>query len=432
MMNIKKANLIVLGSIISVLTLAMLVLSSCGTRAKKDEGKVTLKFAIFGTHSELKISNEIIQSFNEKNPGIKVKLQDIPSYSSYMTKLTTQFLSNSAADVFMMDDFGILSFVDKDILMDLNEFIREDNEFNLDDFYPQALQYGIFDNRLYMVPRILGSVALFYNKDLFDEAGIEYPRNDWTWDDFLDAARKLTKDTNGDGHIDQWGVTGIDAALCLFPLIWQNGGRVFNENHTKCLLDSPECVEAIQFMVDLHRKYKVILPMATQTSLSGYQPFYMGRVAMMPGIRQALYFDLKNMNLNWDVALMPGQKARANHVGTWGYAVFKNTKYPKESWKLFKYIMNIESQRIVLRESSDLPSRKSLKEEFLALDPDKHNEVFVEAVKYGNHEMRIAKAAEIRDIIMTECELLSLGKKKDVKQSCELLVKKLDALLKEK
>ena len=104
---------------------------------------------------------------------------------------------------------------------------------------------------LYAMPYAFVMSVLHYNKDMFDAAGVAYPTDDWTWDELLEAAKALTKDFDGDGKIDQWGLYFKPDYYVLDAMIYAFGGRVLSEDLTQVMLDSDEAEAAVQFLVDL-------------------------------------------------------------------------------------------------------------------------------------------------------------------------------------
>ena len=128
------------------------------------------------------------------------------------------------------------------------------------DFYEEAILPYMWNRTLMCLPQNLSSLVVYYNKNLFDAAGLAYPSDDWTWDDFVSTAKALTKDTDGDGLTDQFGI-GTEASIFrLAPMIWQNGGDIVDDpvNPKRLTLDTPAAKEALQWFIDLQVKHKVM------------------------------------------------------------------------------------------------------------------------------------------------------------------------------
>jgi multiple sugar transport system substrate-binding protein len=153
---------------------------------------------------------------------------------------------------------------------------------DLSDYYPGVLQTVMFDGSAYGLPWIAQPVVTYYNKDLFDAADLDYPTADWTWDDFLSAAKALTQDTDGDGNVDQWGFIA-NGWPPPHIFIWQAGGDVISEDFTASPIDDPATIEGIEFYLQLAYNPEVS-PSAEIISERGFgEMFKAGQVAMFMG-----------------------------------------------------------------------------------------------------------------------------------------------------
>jgi multiple sugar transport system substrate-binding protein len=184
-------------------------------------------------------------------------------------------------------------------------------------------------------------LVLFYNKKLFDEAGVAYPDETWTWDDLLAAAQQLTKP---DGS--QWGIQIPNSwgdwlwPRGMMPLIFQNGGELISEDGTKTTgyLNSPETVEAIQWYVDLFKVHKVAPTKQDVESLAGQDLFQTGRVAMLWTGRWPLKDFLANSELSFGTAPLPQGKERANSICWAGFAVYSKSQNKDAAWAFLKHL----------------------------------------------------------------------------------------------
>src|SRR5690606_7316706 len=128
----------------------------------------------------------------------------------------------------------------------LDDFVARD-AYDLGAYFPAVVDLFRFDGALYGLPASFSNVVLFYNQNLYDQAGVGAPGASWGWSDLLEAARKLTVDTSNDGVADRHGY-----AAAWWPLyIWLGGGEIIDETGTDTLIDSPEAIRGLQEMVDL-------------------------------------------------------------------------------------------------------------------------------------------------------------------------------------
>ena len=195
---------------------------------------------------------------------------------------------------------------------------------------------NIGSGSLYCLPKDLSCFAFAYNKDLFDEAGLEYPdpENPYTWEEFADVCQKLTKDKDGDGEIDQWGVANANA-FGFTPYVYGNGGQFLNDDQTKVVIDENQNFkDAFQYYTDLTLKYKVTPTVEQDTALGGYQRWLDGQVAFYAcGTWDvAAFMDDATFPYNWDLCGWPvgpnGDGKSTAWLGTVGFAVSSQAKNP--------------------------------------------------------------------------------------------------------
>ena len=242
----------------------LILIFGCSRKSPEEIAKVTLSVASFARPKEdpgYKALQKTFFQFEKENPGIKIKEIQISTkpVSRYIQKLLTMMAGGVAPDVLRISTDSTQDLLKKGALRPLDDFLKKSKRIKEEDFFPVTLFGYKFDGEVFGKGPIYGFptdfspfTLLFYNKKLFDEAGISYPTKSLSWEEFLKLAEKLTK-RDEKGRIMQYGVYDIDP----YVLIYQNGGRVFSEDGKRCLLDSPEAIEAIQFKTDLSTKYHV-------------------------------------------------------------------------------------------------------------------------------------------------------------------------------
>ncbi len=283
-------------------------------RRPGDETVVTL--AVRGGPADVKAAEDIRRAFEREHPGVKIRLEHIPD-KQYYAKLLTELAGNSGPDVFGLTNGTILPHVAKGTLLDLAPLMKRDGGLDKTDFFPKALDAYRFGDKLYGMPINFHAFALYYNKTLFDKAHVAYPNGSWDWNDMLAAAKKLTRDSDGDGRIDQYGIVFDSWLGAVAPWIWQNGGTIFDKEKapTRCTLNSRKCVEALQFLADLKLKYHVA-PSASETAEQGVvEMFYSGRVAMYPYLYVAGRMRMYAKGFEWDCAPLPKGRTGSGRRG---------------------------------------------------------------------------------------------------------------------
>lgn len=176
---------------------------------------------------------------------MKVTLEP-SSWDEYWTKLEAGATGGSIADVFWMNGPNIMKYADGDVLMDISDRIKEDN---IDTGkYPEALVelYNV-DGKQYAIPKDFDTIGVWYNKKIFDEAGVPYPTDDWTWDDMADIAKQLTR---SDGSV--YGISaGYDTQIGIYNTIFANGGTIVSEDKKTSGYDTEATQAGVQCWVDL-------------------------------------------------------------------------------------------------------------------------------------------------------------------------------------
>jgi len=291
------------------------------------------------------VKNDLIPSFEKANPGIKLDYEVLP-WEQYWTKIATLAASGTMPDIYCNSVAYIWDHANKNISADLQSLF--DRDLKPDDYFMDLTdveRYPDTKGDLYGFPFRWVDGALFYNKNLFDEAGVSYPDENWTYDDVLSAAQKLTKDTDGDGEPDQWGLVATTDHIMLDSIIKSNGGQVVDDSYSKCMLTEPTALAAIQWVTDLVQVHKVSpSPTVVQGFAQGIFPS--GKVAMeITGSYQTvLYKDIKEFA--WDVSWQPkGTEGRVVYGGPDSLSISKNTQHLDAAWSFLKFMISPEIQQ---------------------------------------------------------------------------------------
>jgi multiple sugar transport system substrate-binding protein len=320
------------------------ILMLCIGAKKATHEKKQLEITIWGEINEVKIIKETVKIFQKKHPDVEVVLTHAPQGQGYLTSLLTRAASGSLPDILFCEVNFVDQFISKGILMDIAPMLKQDKELKAEDYFPEILNRFKKGDKLYGLPRDVAPFAtIFYNKDLFDAEGLPYPRDDWNTDQFLEAAKKLTK-TDKNGTITRFGFYSWD----WWGFVYAFGGKVVDDlrNPTRCLLNSREAIQGIQYYKDLMYKYKV-MPFPGQNQM-GHQEMFKNQLLAMcgPGIWDTPGFrSIKTFK--WDVVMFPKgpNNTRGFASGGSGYSMSANTKYPELAWELLKAMSGEYGQR---------------------------------------------------------------------------------------
>jgi len=311
----------------------LLILSGC---AKKPE-KTVIKFSSWGSETEVSIIKPILKEFEAKNSDIKVEFIHIPK--NYFQKLQLLIASNLTPDVMFINNIDGSLFIQNNIFLDLNQYLKNDNLISKKDFFPEALKAFKYKSSLYALPRDISNLVIYYNKDIFDKFHVSYPDNNWDFKEFLVTARKLTKDLNDDKKTDIFGTGFEDLSLFWMPFLWSNGGGIVSPDLKTVLIDKPESLEAIQFYADLRNKYHVAPTASEAGSAKMMQLFMQGKLAMQINGRWSVPRLRKDVNFRWDIAEFPKGKAGSIvDADASGWAISKMSVHKAESWRLIKFL----------------------------------------------------------------------------------------------
>ncbi len=395
--------------------------------ADKIAKPVELVYLTRATPEQLGVWQKAVRAFEEANPDIRVRLDNV-EYRFYWAKLQTMVAGGTPPDVAFMESTRFPAFVKKGTLLKLDDFIAADKQLDLSDFYDIALDAYRWQGGLYGLPNDVAVIVTFFNKDLFDKAGIEYPKKGWTWADYLEKAKALTRDFDGDGRPDQYGTV---VPPWWYVFVWMNGGDIVDNpaNPTRSTLSSPEALEALQWLVDLRVKYGVSPSREEVENVGAYEMFATGRVAMVVGGHWDIPRLRETEEFEWDVAPLPKGKTEANIQYGSCYCIMKGSKHPKEAWRLIRFLACREGQDILLSSGFSTPAlRSAAKSETFLAPPPEHAEVFIEAISHG-HPMPFTPAyVEMADYYRERMGLMWEGRE-PVKETAAAVDAKINELL---
>ncbi|MBX7252939.1 MAG: extracellular solute-binding protein [Candidatus Promineofilum sp.] len=301
---------------------------------------------------------EMVDTFNEQNPDIHVTLNQVPEYD---TALQTALAGGAPPDVFYIDSFKLPDFVQAGSLMAIGDQLDDP-----DDFYPNLRGAFTMDDTFWCPPKDFSTLALQYNKDLFDAAGVEYPTPDWTWDDLQAAAEALTNADNG-----VYGMVLSPDMARWIAFLYQAGGAVTDEGFTTMTLDSPEAAQAMEFYLGLVTDGYAAQPSDLDSGWAG-EAFGKGQAAMaMEGNWIVSYLNDQFPDLNWGVTELPaGPAGKATMSFTVCYGVPAAAAHPDESIRLANWLTGSEGMAAWAGLGLAMPTRASLSEGWLAQYPD--------------------------------------------------------------
>jgi len=318
-------------------------------------GVTTVRWSVWGSPAELPPYHEVIKQFEAANPDIKIELIHAP-WSTYFDKIQAMMAAGDAPDVMFLHT--IPSWVPKGVLEDLTDYVEKSN-FPVDKYNQELLSTFMVKGRIYGFPRDNDTTVLFYNKKLFDEAGVPYPDYTWDWQKLLDASKKLTK-TDNRGRTIQYAIVLERNKWNLW--VYMNGGQLVDnlDYPTKCTMNERAAVEAIEFLNDLINEYKVAPNPASLSQLgSAAELFTTGRVAMVMSNAAQISSFLTNPTLDFGIAPLPMQVKRANGLGGAGFVMASTSKVKDAAWRFMEFLCGPEGQAIFASSGDAVPAMTS-------------------------------------------------------------------------
>jgi len=344
-------------------------------------GPVTITWTYWGDPWEIDINQKLVKVFEADHPEIKVETLHT-SWSEYFQKADQWLAGETTPDVMFFDFVPV--YASKGLLENLSPYIARDS-FDIGDFYSGLLQYHTYGGQLYGLPRDNDTKVIFFNKALFDEAGLPYPSSNWTWNDLRNDALKLTKRSGNDTA--QYGFA-YEPGEWWRLWAWQNGGEVYDNDFapTRTLLEGPRSVEAIQWLADLTNVDKVTPPYDVQkTSLGIGELFSQGKLAMAFGNHALVPAFASIPGLKWDIVGLPRQQSQLNVAGGSGYVIPARSKNKEAAWTFLKWLESPKGQAIFAETGVIVPARRSVghADIFLKAEPIVNASAFLEETELG-------------------------------------------------
>jgi multiple sugar transport system substrate-binding protein len=328
--------------------------------------RVSLRWFFWtGSEEERQFWEDLAADASQALGNIEVKFET-DSFDNFWTKLPTYAASNTLADILGLQSLRTATF-SRSLYLPLDDFITNDKGFDLSDFSRPIVDGLSYQGKLYALSYDFGPYVVYYNKTLFQKAGVPFPKEDWTWQDFLDTARALTKDIDGKPVAGMVSSNQFDRVV---PWILSNGGDYANADFTKSQLSAPPTAEAIQFYVDLLRTEKVEPEISDPgNSNADRDQFVAGRAAMYVSGPWQFINTRSKLKDDWDITLFPRGKAGSIvQVAGSGFGISTSTKNKDQAWQVVKRLTSTESLKKVAAAGRGYPGRESAVSAFYRKD----------------------------------------------------------------
>ncbi|MCL1863704.1 MAG: sugar ABC transporter substrate-binding protein [Defluviitaleaceae bacterium] len=353
-----------------LLAVAVGLLAACGN--DDADGPVTIRFSMWDTVDE---SASFIQAFHAVQDDIRIEIVSIPE--DYSTVINTMVIGGTAPDVILAWEVDMPRFAANGNILRLNDRINASDLVRMDDF--MAAVDGITDvtgGGLYGIPWVYAGHFLYFNKDMFDAAGIPYPTDNWTWDDMAAAAQALT--IRDGASTTQWGLAPIDFGGIWYSMIGQAGDAVVDANMNLSM--GPGLRRTLEFMYRLTNEYQV-----TPQPGGGLGDLFAAGMAAMT--RQGNWFvpGYADVPFRWDIVPLPRDSRAHTALHTGFFTINAQSDHPEEAWTFIEWMMSYNGQRELSQFSANPSAMMSVAAQGYHRVAGQHGPTNWGAFDYFNH-----------------------------------------------
>lgn len=331
-------------SLVSALTVSLLVValfSSAHGLVMNPQISGEIDFAVWGNAASDDIHRQVIAAFEARYPNIKVNLRNIAG--NYHEQLVTSIVADVAPDLAIVDFYNLASFIEAGLAVDVTAWAERDDVLSMlqTEVHPGAVGEFYYNGRLYSVANLyINPDALYYNKTMFDQAGLPYPTDKWTLEDMKEAAIRLTR-RGSDGTVNQWGLEFH--RFFIWDIIRMNGGKLLSDDGTYSPFDDPAVYEALQWLADIDLVHEAIAWNPYEYAgafTAGFAGMHIMWTNLTYGLRDSV-------NWEWDIAPVPAGKLGS--IGTLKgnpVVIPHNAKNKEAAWEFMKFLGSEEAQYI--------------------------------------------------------------------------------------
>lgn len=370
-----------------------------------------ISFASWGSPSQMEILKMVTQQFYSQN-NIQVDVFCYPDVQSLRSKVISQFAAGDPFDVFYADDFTFLTLAKKDWLMNLTEF-QTDKKINSNDFYETAFNLGKLNGKLYGIPAGINPNLIYYNVNLFKEAGIEdinesFKNGDWNLEYFVNICKQLRekKKVYGMAVKNDWST--------IFSIIYSNGGSINGFLEDGSIIADKKSRDTLSLFEDLIRNNNCIYMGNMPKGVTEDELFKSGKVAMVYAGYDYLFLFKDIQDFKWDIIPFPsngkGSGATANNVIVISAA--KNTKKAKAAKDFILYYTSVQGQKLRLEKGEkNMPSLKYavyINTEDMSF-PEHSNYIFY-SLSEGFYEPKVMNYIQNKEILFDKFNQVLTGK----------------------
>jgi multiple sugar transport system substrate-binding protein len=308
-------------------------------------------------------------------------------------------------------------FAARGVLEPLEPYVEDSSEFELDEFYPQAVDAFRWNGEVTCLPQNISSLVVYFNRDLFERFGVEPPRNAMQWVELVEKAQLMTRDANGvpvrgaDPDVPQTGTApaaiyglGVEPTIIrLAPFVWSNGGEIVDDEEapTRFTLDTPEARDVLQNFFGLRAGLGVVPTDQEVESEDDETRFVNGRLAMLLSSRRSVPTFREAAEFDWDIVSLPVFDEPAGILHSDAYCMTKASDAKDAAWRFVEFALGPEGAPVVAETGRTVPSLKSVAQSDAFLDPSEkpaNSRVFLDGIENIRRVPTISTWPEIEDV----------------------------------
>lgn len=403
------------------------------TAVSEPSSEVTLTIAHHWEASFMPRQEQFDRFFMERHPNIKLQ-NELTPFDDYLQKYITQLAGGTVPDVMYCQFAWAQNFIQRGVFHAVDDYIAKQPDFNLDDFTDPSLGYYERDGSLYGIAYDCGPIMLYYNKEIFDAAGVDYPTSDWTMDDLRAAALELT---SGSGAEKTFGLHQIPAPGGDFTPVFLApfGGAYVNEDETQSLLDQPESIEAAEWWMELYLEHGAMpSPSDEQAIGADLNAFTVGRAAMSYQGSWATPGLIEQADFEWAVADWPAGPV-AHSTGALGscFAITEQSENKDAAWIYLNELLSTAGQIFMWASTGrGSPARNSAWDAYLESEFAPEGAELVQSAlnNYGTDEgvLHMPAGPEVTNAAVPIWDRV-VSKKISVADACREITEKIDPIL---
>ncbi len=376
---------------------------------------------------------KIARAFEASHPGLTVQVMPQSGAVGQQDKSRFMLTGNLQLDVTRIDVTEFGAFFQEGALIDIDADLRAVSGWSESNYLPVLDGFRAANGHLYGLPSTFTPYVMYVNRDLLEKAGLAMPRDDWTWDDLLAMCRATTRDTDGDGRVDQWGISLTQWLQALVPWIWQNGGELLDDSLEHSRMAEPEVIDAIGFLRKLLHEEKLASFDASFENQFSQGLFQSGRCAFYGPVGYWETYRFKYIkDFRWDVVPLPRKKRAATAIAMTGYVVPRTSREPKLAAEFITKLAGPEYQYTLAEIGNGVPALKeaAYSKSFLSPDrPPDSEHVFLDVLPNARFMPSLANWRKIESICQAELQGVLLLEKYDAQEACRRMAQKTDQFL---